>query len=114
MIIKTVRVSEKGQIALPKEVRDIARIGQGTDLLLILQGDRILLEPIEFLSGKVEEDFRDLQHHAMESLQKVWDNDSDERWSKELLAAARHRTRSVPVHGPKRKQDASRDRRLKR
>jgi AbrB family looped-hinge helix DNA binding protein len=112
MLITTVRVSEKGQIALPKDIREKAGIERGHDLLIVFENGRILLEPVEFLSGKLEEDFRDMQYHASQALKRVWDNDKDEEWSKEL--AARYRARGVPVLRPAGKQGASGARRVKR
>jgi AbrB family looped-hinge helix DNA binding protein len=43
MIAKTVKVSDKGQIAIPVEAREEAGIRRGDELLLVQDGDRIIL-----------------------------------------------------------------------
>ena len=40
-----VKLSSKGQIVIPKKVRDILGIKKGSELLLRLEGDRLTLIP---------------------------------------------------------------------
>ncbi|PIN80961.1 AbrB/MazE/SpoVT family DNA-binding domain-containing protein [Candidatus Woesearchaeota archaeon CG10_big_fil_rev_8_21_14_0_10_34_8] len=44
MIIKTVKVSDKGQIAIPKDIRRAAKIKKKDTVLIIQEGDKILIE----------------------------------------------------------------------
>ena len=44
--MKTLTVSTKGQIALPKDVREILNIQQGDNLSVELKDGKIILEPI--------------------------------------------------------------------
>ncbi len=46
MIVGTSSISEKGQIAIPKEIRDKLGIVQGDKLLFDLQGNSIIIKKI--------------------------------------------------------------------
>lgn len=75
MDAKVVRVSAKGQIAIPVAMRRQIQLEEGDDLLLLSDGKRIVLE-------KVSEDrFADLRHHAQLVANKLWDNKEDEVWN---------------------------------
>jgi AbrB family looped-hinge helix DNA binding protein len=41
--VQTVRVSSKGQIAIPKEIRDRLGLSRGTDMVVRIQGDSVVL-----------------------------------------------------------------------
>jgi AbrB family looped-hinge helix DNA binding protein len=41
------RLSSKGQVVLPKKIRDNIEIKQGTVFQIILDGKRIILEPLQ-------------------------------------------------------------------
>lgn len=41
--VQTVRVSSKGQIAIPKEIRDELGLSQGSDMVVQIQGDTVVL-----------------------------------------------------------------------
>lgn len=111
MIIKAIKVSDKGQIALPKSIRDDAGIEQGDNLLICYRDGKIFLEKVEILSEAVEEDFSDLLKHSQEALKKIWENEQDERWSKNL--ARRQSPRELPVHKPARRKSKTGARHLK-
>ncbi len=79
MLVKSVRVSEKGQIAIPVEIRQNAGIKKGDDLLLFVDEGRILLEkPPE----KFRENFKGLLHLSSSVAKRLWDNKEDEIWDK--------------------------------
>ncbi len=80
-IIRTIRVSEKGQIALPKDVRESAKIDIGDSLILIQKDKKIMLEKAEIIESKTKEDFKDLVKLSEMSLKSLWDNEEDEIWS---------------------------------
>lgn len=42
--VKTIKVSGKGQIAIPSDIRKEMDIRKGQDLLLMKKGDRLLIE----------------------------------------------------------------------
>ncbi|MFH1505921.1 MAG: AbrB/MazE/SpoVT family DNA-binding domain-containing protein [archaeon] len=79
MIIKTVRVSEKGQIAIPRDVREMIGIKKGDDMLLIQDQGKILLEKTP---EKLKDDFKDLLKHSETVAKKLWGNKKDDIWDK--------------------------------
>ena len=80
MIVKTVKVSEKGQIAIPIEIRESTGIQQGDELILVQKGNKILIEPVKRVKKYIEDDFSDLLKLSEKSLMKLWDNQEDEVW----------------------------------
>ncbi len=80
-IIKTIKVSDKGQIALPVEVRESADINVGDSLILIQKGKRIMIEKTEMIESKVKDDFKDLLKLSELSLKDLWDNEYDDIWN---------------------------------
>jgi len=84
MEIKTVKVSEKGQIAIPTSMRDAIGINQGDELLLVEAEGRILMEKAKKFSQSIKDDFEDILKHNEKSLKEVWDNKEDDIWSSYL------------------------------
>ena len=80
-IIKTIKVSDKGQIALPVDVRESANINIGDSLILIQKGKRIMIEKTEMIESKVKDDFKDLLKLSELSLRDLWDNEYDKIWN---------------------------------
>ncbi len=80
MIMKTVKVSEKGQIAIPLEIREETGIRQGDELVLVLDGRKILIEPASKVSKDIKDDFSDLLKLSEKSLMDLWDNEADKVW----------------------------------
>ena len=46
------RVSDKGQIVIPKEVRDNMGLAEGIKLLVISDGDSIILQKVQLVGDK--------------------------------------------------------------
>ncbi len=84
MIIKAIRVSKKGQIAIPVGIRNHANISEGDELLILEQNGKILIEKAEMLSKGIEDDFKDVLKISENSLKEVWDNKEDEIWNQYL------------------------------
>ena len=84
MAIKTVKVSEKGQIAIPQSVRESMNIEQGDELILFQMGDKILLEKPQKIEQKIKDDFKDMLKFSEISLRSVWNNKEDDIWSEYL------------------------------
>ena len=84
MIVKTVKVSDKGQISIPLEIREETGIGKGDELIIIQSGKKILIESTRNASKKAEDDFSDIIKFSDKSLMNLWDNKSDEIWNKYL------------------------------
>ncbi len=77
MFVKTVKVSDKGQIAIPVEVRESVGISKGDILIVIQEKDKILIEKE---SSKLKEDFSDLLKHSEKVAEELWRNNADEVW----------------------------------
>lgn len=80
MLMKTIKVSEKGQIAIPVDIRENAGIKQGDELIVIQENSKILIEKPIRLSTKIKDDFKDLLKFSELSLKKVWNNKKDDIW----------------------------------
>ncbi len=74
MTTEVISIGEKGQIVIPKKMRDDLRLTKGTKLLITEENDKIAIKPITL----------DEKHLFMllseTSLKKVWDNKYDQRW----------------------------------
>jgi AbrB family looped-hinge helix DNA binding protein len=84
MIIKTIKVSEKGQIAIPREIRHQMNIDQGDELIIVQDNGKILIEKTKKFSKKIEDDFSDIAQFSQQSLKEVWDNKEDDVWNEYL------------------------------
>ena len=69
-----ITVGEKGQIVIPKKIRDFFKIGKGTKLIVSEDKENIIIKPV-----KVSEKHL-LMLLSETSLKKTWDNPYDERW----------------------------------
>ena len=84
MEIKTVRVSEKGQIAIPTSMRENVGIEQGDDLILVETKGKILIEKADRVSKSMKDDFEDILKYNEDSLKEVWNNKEDDIWASYL------------------------------
>jgi len=80
-MIATIRVSEKGQIAIPQTMRDMLGISKGDDLVAVQLDNKILLEKAQKTEQKLKDDFKDILKFSERSLKEVWDNKSDDVWN---------------------------------
>ncbi len=78
--LKTVSVSDKGQIAIPREIRDMLGIKKGDILILTAIRKKILLEKSENITKRMEDDFNHLRRLSENTAKKLWDNDDDKIW----------------------------------
>ncbi len=46
------KLTDKGQLVIPKPIRDALRLGPGSELLVTLEGGRVVLSPRRLKSGK--------------------------------------------------------------
>jgi len=81
MKIKTVKVSDKGQIAIPNEIRKEAGIQKGDELILVHEDGKILIEKGRDVSKGIKDDFRDLLAHSEKVAERLWGNEHDEIWN---------------------------------
>ncbi len=82
--MKTLRVSPKGQISIPKEVRDTLGIKAGEDLVMFVGDKSILLERTKDLIDSLDDKIGawECMLASEEVLKRDWDNEYDERWNK--------------------------------
>jgi len=74
METKIIKVTDKGQISIPIEIRKSAGIGVGDELIIVRDGEKICLKKIR------KDDFKDLLKLTELSLKKFWNNKEDEIW----------------------------------
>mgnify|MGYP001560581202 CR=1 FL=1 len=77
--IETATLSEKGQLVIPKHIREKMKLKKGDTLLVAFDENRILLERTSHTKKKIKDDFADLVK-ASQSSTKFWDNDVDRVW----------------------------------
>ena len=53
-IIEVTKVSDKGQVVIPKEIRDKFNFSEGTKLIVVATGDAVILQRIETVVGSVK------------------------------------------------------------
>ena len=52
-VIDVTRVSDKGQVMIPKEIRDKLAFKEGTRLIVVATEDAVVLQRIEAVAGKI-------------------------------------------------------------
>ncbi|MFH1210140.1 MAG: AbrB/MazE/SpoVT family DNA-binding domain-containing protein [archaeon] len=83
-MIKTIKVSEKGQIAIPQEIRENLGINKGDNLIMIQIDGKLLLEKAQKAESKMQDDFKDILKFSEKSLKEVWNNKEDNIWNQYL------------------------------
>ena len=82
--MKTLRVSPKGQISIPKDARKALGIRTGDSLVMLVNKQGIFLEKSKNLVGALEDRLEswECMLASEEVLKKEWDNEEDEIWNK--------------------------------
>jgi AbrB family looped-hinge helix DNA binding protein len=80
MNIKTVTVSEKGQIAIPLDVREAIGLQKGDEMILLQVDGRIMLEKSDNASKALKDEFAPLLKASEKIAKELWDNKYDEAW----------------------------------
>lgn len=60
MIIRTVKVSDKGQIAIPLEIREAGNIKKGDVLVIVESSGKLLLQKAKDTAQIIKDEFKDL------------------------------------------------------
>ena len=81
-IMKTVTVSGKGQISIPREIRKQLAIEKGSKLVIVLKDRKLLIRKASDISQSIEDGFEDVVLHSERSLKRIWDNEGDEIWNR--------------------------------
>ena len=71
---EVITVGEKGQIVIPKKIRDEFKISKGTKLIVSEDKNKITIKPVKLDEKHI------LMLLSETSLKKTWDNPYDERW----------------------------------
>ncbi len=79
---KTIRVSQKGQIAIPSDIRREMKIRKGEELLIVKKGDKLLIEKSAKASKRFAREFDYMLKHAEKVAKDLWENKEDEIWNK--------------------------------
>ena len=53
-VIDVTKVSDKGQVVIPKEIRDRLQFVPGTKLIVVATHDAVVLQRIETVAGKMK------------------------------------------------------------
>ena len=76
----TVKLSSKGQIVIPKEVRERLGLERDSDLILQEEGDVLVLRRKKDLERILKDQFYPLLRASERSLAELWDNPEDDVW----------------------------------
>ncbi len=77
----TVRVSSKGQVVIPKDVRRRHRLERDTDLVLLEEGDALVLRKKADVEKVLRDRFDPLLRAAEKGLAELWENTEDDVWN---------------------------------
>jgi len=69
-----ITVGEKGQIVIPKKIREDFKIIKGTKIIVSEDKGKIIIKPVKLDEKHI------LMLLSESSLKKTWDNPYDERW----------------------------------
>jgi AbrB family looped-hinge helix DNA binding protein len=78
--LKTVTISQKGQITIPRNLQRKMGIKKGDRFVLVARGDNIMLKKSPAIIKSIEDDFRDIIEISEHSLGKLWLNKEDDIW----------------------------------
>lgn len=81
MSLTTVKISEKGQIAIPRSIRKKMNFSRGDTLVLFQIDDKLLVEKSDKVESRIKDDFIDIKKASEKSLKKIWNNKKDEIWN---------------------------------
>jgi antitoxin PrlF len=68
-IIDVTKVSDKGQVVIPKEIRDKLNFTEGSKLIVVAMDDAVVLQRIETIAGKIR--VRDLMERVKSLTEKI-------------------------------------------
>ncbi|HEX9339711.1 MAG TPA: AbrB/MazE/SpoVT family DNA-binding domain-containing protein [Thermoplasmata archaeon] len=76
-----VKMSSKGQVVIPKEVRERHRLGRDADLVLLEAGEALILRKKKDVEGILKDEFVPLLRASERALKDLWDNPEDDVWN---------------------------------
>ncbi len=81
LAVYVVKVSSKGQIVIPKEVRKRHRAERDTKLVLTESGDALVLRKQADVEPLLKDEFTPLLRASEQALKGPWDNPEDDVWN---------------------------------
>ena len=78
----SVTVSEKGQVAIPIDIRRKLDIKKGEKLLLTVKGNKVLMEKSADVARTMEGEFDHLIRLSEKTAAALWENPEDEIWDR--------------------------------
>lgn len=78
--MKNIKLSGKGQIAIPQEIRKNAKLEKGDNLVIMEENGTIMIKKTERVAAAIKDDFKDLLKHSEKIAQKLWSNKEDDIW----------------------------------
>jgi AbrB family looped-hinge helix DNA binding protein len=81
VLVRTVKVTDKGQITLPADALRAMRVRKGTEFLLVQEGSRIVLTKASDVGKAVMDELEGFEALGLSSFERVWDNADDEVWN---------------------------------
>ncbi len=78
--VKTVTISQKGQITIPRTIQRKMGIKKGDRFVLVARGDNIMLKKSPTIIKSIEDDFIDILALSEHSFGKIWINKEDDIW----------------------------------
>lgn len=80
MLVKTVKVSSKGQITLPAEALRALKVRKGAEFVLIQQGERLVLLRAEDVGKRLVDELGGWEALAAPAFEELWGTEADEVW----------------------------------
>lgn len=80
--LKIIKVTDKGQITIPREIQTLLEIRKGDRLILATKDKKLLIQKASNLEKKIDDDFKDLLKLSEKTAKNLWDNKYDETWNK--------------------------------
>lgn len=75
--IKTVKITEKGQVAIPKDIRKMEGFRKGSKIAILAFDNYIELRPL----NKISKEIKEITLASEKSLAKDWNSkEEDEAW----------------------------------
>lgn len=79
--IRTIKVSQKGQVSIPTDIRKKMKIKKGDDLVMMVKDSKIVLEKSEDVGLLLDGEFKGVKAITEEGLKKLWLNKHDDAWN---------------------------------
>ena len=78
---RTVKVSDKGQVAIPVEIRKAMGLRKGSELLLLYDAEKLLAIRADQAAEALLRVFDDLVRASAKVAGDLWGNEADEVWN---------------------------------